>query len=71
MQQHKLVFAALTLCLVQNLRLWNGTLSYHYWQKPGVLRLTKVFIFNVTNPEGFLNQNEKPRLEEIGPFVYR
>ncbi|XP_046660020.1 scavenger receptor class B member 1 isoform X1 [Homalodisca vitripennis] len=57
--------------VLKNLRLWNGTLSYHYWQKPGVLRLTKVFIFNVTNPEGFLNQGEKPRLEEIGPFVYR
>ncbi|XP_075230512.1 scavenger receptor class B member debris buster isoform X2 [Lycorma delicatula] len=57
--------------VLKNLRLWNDTLSFHYWQKPGVLRLTKVFIFNVTNPEGFLSAGEKPRLEEIGPFVYR
>ncbi|RZF33843.1 hypothetical protein LSTR_LSTR008966 [Laodelphax striatellus] len=56
--------------IIKNLRLWNNTLSYHYWQKPGVLRLTKVFIFNVTNPEGFLS-GEKPRLNEIGPFTYR
>uniref|UniRef100_A0A1A9W4M7 Scavenger receptor class B member 1 n=1 Tax=Glossina brevipalpis TaxID=37001 RepID=A0A1A9W4M7_9MUSC len=56
--------------ILQNLRLWNNTLSYHYWQRPGVIRLTKVYIFNVTNPDGFLN-GEKPRLQEVGPFVYR
>lgn len=61
----------LLLLLFQNLKLWNGTLSYHYWQKPGVLRLTKVFIFNVTNPDGFLHNGEKPKLQEIGPFVYK
>jgi hypothetical protein len=49
----------------------NGSLSYHYWQRPGVIRLTKVYIFNVTNAEGFLNHGEKPKLTEIGPFVYR
>lgn len=57
--------------ILKNLKLWNGTLSYHYWQKPGVLRLTKVFIFNVTNSDGFLHNGEKPKLQEIGPFVYR
>lgn len=54
----------------QNLRLWNDTLSYHYWQRPGVIRLTKVYIYNVTNPDGFLS-GEKPKLQEVGPFVYR
>ncbi|CAO1331993.1 unnamed protein product [Diamesa tonsa] len=56
--------------ILKNLRLWNGTLSFHYWQRPGVIRLTKVYIFNVTNPEGFLI-GEKPKLVEVGPFVYR
>ncbi|CAG9800444.1 unnamed protein product [Chironomus riparius] len=56
--------------ILKNLRLWNDTLSFHYWQRPGVIRLTKVYIFNVTNPEGFLN-GEKPKLVEVGPFVYR
>lgn len=55
---------------MKNLRLWNGTISFHYWQRPGVTRLTKVYIFNVTNPEGFL-AGEKPKLVEVGPFVYR
>ncbi|XP_060656552.1 lysosome membrane protein 2 isoform X2 [Drosophila nasuta] len=56
--------------ILKNLRLWNDTLSYHYWQRPGVIRLTKVYIYNVTNPDGFLN-GEKPKLQEVGPFVYR
>ncbi|XP_058827375.1 scavenger receptor class B member 1 [Topomyia yanbarensis] len=60
----------LNIFIMRNLRLWNGTLSFHYWQRPGVTRLTKVYIFNVTNPEGFL-AGEKPKLVEVGPFVYR
>lgn len=57
--------------ILKQLRLWNNTLSYHYWQKPGITRLTKVYVFNVTNPDAFLNHGEKPILEEVGPFVYR
>ncbi|KAK5637967.1 hypothetical protein RI129_012262 [Pyrocoelia pectoralis] len=57
--------------ILKHLRLSNESLSYYYWQKPGVVRLTKVYIFNVTNPENFLNLGEKPKLNEIGPFVYR
>ncbi|XP_055601457.1 scavenger receptor class B member 1 [Uranotaenia lowii] len=60
----------LNFFIMKNLRLWNGTISFHYWQRPGVTRLTKVYIFNVTNPEGFL-AGEKPKLVEVGPFVYR
>ncbi|KAJ8706402.1 hypothetical protein PYW08_011028 [Mythimna loreyi] len=57
--------------IFRELKLWNGSLSYSYWHKPGVIRLTKVYIFNVTNPQGFLENGEKPKLVEVGPFVYR
>ncbi|XP_076654149.1 scavenger receptor class B member debris buster [Halictus rubicundus] len=57
--------------ILKQLRLWNGSLSFQYWQKPGVVRLTKVYIFNVTNTENFLQFHEKPKLQEVGPFVYR
>ncbi|XP_016915268.2 scavenger receptor class B member 1 [Apis cerana] len=57
--------------ILKQLRLWNGSLSFQYWQKPGVVRLTKVYIFNMTNVENFLQYNEKPKLQEIGPFVYK
>lgn len=46
-------------------------MAYSYWQRPGVIRLTKVYVFNMTNQDAFLNNGEKPRLQEIGPFVYR
>ncbi|XP_078035478.1 scavenger receptor class B member debris buster [Augochlora pura] len=57
--------------ILKQLRLWNGSLSFQYWQKPGVVRLTKVYIFNVTNTDNFLQFHEKPKLQEVGPFVYR
>lgn len=57
--------------IFRELKLWNGSLSYSYWQRPGVTRLTKVYIFNVTNPQGFMENGERPRLQEVGPFVYR
>ncbi|XP_060532745.1 lysosome membrane protein 2 [Cylas formicarius] len=57
--------------ILKNLKLREGSLSFHYWQKPGVIRLTKVYIFNVTNPDAFLASGEKPKLQEIGPFTYR
>ncbi|XP_076379341.1 scavenger receptor class B member debris buster isoform X2 [Megalopta genalis] len=57
--------------ILKQLRLWNGSLSFQYWQKPGVVRLTKVYIFNVTNTENFLQFHEKPKLQEVGPFVYK
>ncbi|CAL7951353.1 unnamed protein product [Xylocopa violacea] len=57
--------------ILKQLRLWNGSIAFQYWQKPGVVRLTKVYIFNVTNAENFLQYNEKPKLQEVGPFVYR
>ncbi|KAJ8958443.1 hypothetical protein NQ318_002230 [Aromia moschata] len=56
--------------ILKNLKLRDGSLSFHYWQKPGVIRLTKVYIFNVTNADNFLALGEKPKLQEIGPFVY-
>ncbi|XP_066149330.1 lysosome membrane protein 2 isoform X1 [Euwallacea fornicatus] len=57
--------------ILKNIRLREGSLSFHYWQKPGVIRLTKVYIFNVTNPDGFLRFGERPKLQEVGPFVYK
>nr|CAH7723411.1 unnamed protein product [Callosobruchus chinensis] len=57
--------------ILKNLKLRDGSLSFQYWQKPGVIRLTKVYIFNVTNPDNFLHHGEKAKLQEIGPFVYR
>ena len=31
----------------------------------------EVYVFNVTNPEGWVAGRENLRVEEVGPFVYR
>lgn len=57
--------------ILRNMQLRNGSLSFSFWQKPGVVRFTKIYIFNVTNPDEFLQLGVKPKLQEVGPFVYR
>lgn len=42
------------------------------WQSPPVDIYTKVYIFNYTNPDAFLSGiDEKLKVQEIGPFVFR
>lgn len=43
---------------------------YDFWLDPPVPIYLKVYMFNVTNPEEFL-QGQKASLEEVGPYVYR
>jgi len=46
------------------------------WRKPPVRPVLKVYVYNVTNADEFLNViapgevREKPILDELGPFVY-
>ena len=39
------------------------------WLDPPVRPLLRLYFFNTTNPAGFL-RGQKPRLEEVGPYVY-
>jgi scavenger receptor class B protein 1 len=39
------------------------------WLNPPIKPLLRVYMFNVTNSRGFL-EGEKPKLQEVGPFVY-
>lgn len=47
-----------------------GTEFSKIWLHPPVVPKTKIFVFNVTNSEAFLAGKERPRVEEVGPFVY-
>ncbi|XP_022239047.1 scavenger receptor class B member 1-like isoform X2 [Limulus polyphemus] len=55
----------------QNLPLANGSISYKVWKDIPIPLYQKVYLFNMTNPEEFLQKASKPRLEEIGPYTYR
>lgn len=47
------------------------SIVFNMWKKPPVDVFLKVYVFNITNSEQFLNGTEKLRVEEIGPYVYQ
>ncbi|XP_047097468.1 sensory neuron membrane protein 2-like isoform X3 [Schistocerca piceifrons] len=48
----------------------EGSYLYEHWRNPPVPIKHNVFVFNVTNADGFLHRGEKLRVEEVGPYVY-
>ena len=67
-----------TICLrfcyfyFQELPIVNGSRISEAWKSPPVKPLLKFTFFNITNPTAFLNPNvkAKPKLQEVGPYVY-
>ncbi|XP_062707788.1 scavenger receptor class B member 1 isoform X11 [Aedes albopictus] len=50
----------------------NGGEIFELWKTPPVDLYIKIFLFNVTNAEQYLNGNaEKMIFNEVGPYVYR
>ncbi|XP_062544964.1 scavenger receptor class B member 1 isoform X4 [Armigeres subalbatus] len=50
----------------------NGGEIFELWRTPPVDLYIRIFLFNVTNAEQYLNgAEEKMVFEEVGPFVYR
>lgn len=47
-----------------------GGETYSWWAKPPVNPIIRLFIYNVTNPDEFLNNGSKPILDELGPYTY-
>ncbi|XP_068086311.1 scavenger receptor class B member 1 isoform X2 [Anabrus simplex] len=58
------------LYINSELVLRNESMTFGWWRKPPVKPLMKVYVYNVTNADGFLNNGEKPVLNELGPYVY-
>lgn len=48
----------------------NGEI-FNLWKNPPVDIYIKIYLWNITNSEAFLSGNEKMKLEEVGPYVYR
>ncbi|KAF4519649.1 hypothetical protein B566_EDAN004986 [Ephemera danica] len=49
----------------------NGSQTFGWWRQPPVTPIIKIYIYNVTNADEFLIDGEKPRVQELGPYVYR
>lgn len=58
------------LILDNELALREGGRTYNFWKEPPVEPRMQIYIYNVTNADEFLNNNEKPVLQELGPYVY-
>lgn len=57
--------------LFQKIILSDGGEIFEIWREPPVELYLRVYLFNVTNREAFLEGREKIRLQEVGPYVYR
>lgn len=48
----------------------EGGRAYGWWKEPPVVPHMNIYIYNVTNADEFLNNGDKPILQELGPYVY-
>nr|XP_022899774.1 lysosome membrane protein 2-like isoform X2 [Onthophagus taurus]XP_022899775.1 lysosome membrane protein 2-like isoform X2 [Onthophagus taurus] len=48
----------------------KGSQTFDLWSKPPVHPVLKVYVYNVTNADEFLNNGTKPEVNEIGPYIY-
>lgn len=49
----------------------NNSQMYRAWKDPPVVPHLRVYFFNVTNHIEFLENGDKPILQEVGPYCYR
>lgn len=54
----------------KEIALREGGRTFRWWREPPVSPQLSVYIYNVTNADEFLNNGEKPALQELGPYVY-
>jgi hypothetical protein len=55
---------------LQQIVLRNGSKTFEWWRRPPVNPVIRIYVYNVTNAEEFLNEGSKPVLDELGPYVY-
>lgn len=60
----------ITIVLNREIMLQDGGRTYKWWKQPPVIPQMRVYIYNVTNADEFLNNGEKPALHELGPYTY-
>ncbi|XP_043498614.1 scavenger receptor class B member 1 [Polistes fuscatus] len=55
----------------KQIALKDGGRTFGWWKAPPVTPLLHIYIYNVTNADEFLNNGDKPILNELGPYVYK
>lgn len=62
--------AIVNIVIDRQLVLKTGSPTFEMWRKPPINPIMRIYIYNVTNADEFLNNGDKPILDELGPFVY-
>lgn len=55
----------------QKLIFGEGGEIFTLWKNPPVDIYIKIYLWNITNSDSFLEGKEKMHVEEVGPYVYR
>uniref|UniRef100_A0A1B0CTE9 Scavenger receptor class B member 1 n=2 Tax=Lutzomyia longipalpis TaxID=7200 RepID=A0A1B0CTE9_LUTLO len=64
-------FSALVRLVIDHqVALRPGGQSFGWWSRPPVEPFIRLYVYNVTNADEFLNNGSKPILDELGPYVY-
>lgn len=64
-------FTAIVKLVIDNqIALRPGGQSFGWWAQPPVEPFIRIYVYNVTNADEFLNNGSKPILNELGPYVY-
>lgn len=58
------------LVIDTQITLTPGSQVFDHWRKPPVHPVMRIYVYNVTNADEFLNNGEKPILDELGPYTY-
>jgi hypothetical protein len=59
-----------SLIIDSQVALRQGGRSFGWWSKPPVEPMIRIYVYNVTNADEFLNNGSKPILDELGPYIY-
>ena len=57
--------------ILTKLPITEGSTIFANWKTPPVSPVMYFRAFNLTNEEAFLRGEEKPKLQEVGPYAYR
>ena len=63
--------AVVSHSFIQQLTIKEGTASYQAFVETPMPVLTKFYFFNMLNPRELFHRQEKPILEERGPYTFR
>jgi hypothetical protein len=62
----------MNIFMLQRLRMRKGLPAFEWWADPPQQVLIRMYLFNVTNYEHFMNgTHTKLHLQEVGPYVFR